>query len=71
MTEKAKLSPKEETIVKEIANHGYTNKELTKKLLINPKNLEFIKSKIYEKIEVKNTAQLVKYACLQGWIKKD
>ncbi|MBI5206417.1 MAG: response regulator transcription factor [Candidatus Firestonebacteria bacterium] len=55
------LSDREKEILKLIAS-GLTNKEISNKLFISVKTVETHRTRIMEKLDIHNTASLVKYA---------
>jgi len=47
---------------------GYTTKEISAKLNIAPKTTEHHRKKVLEKLSLKNTSQLMRYAAKEGYI---
>jgi len=52
-------------------NHGKTNKEVAEILFISVKNVETHKTNILEKLGLKNTTELIKYAIKNNIISVD
>ncbi len=62
------LSDREKETLKCLAD-GLCSKEIADKLNISTRTVEFHKAKILEKLDLRNTADLVKYAIKQGIVK--
>ncbi len=60
-----KLTKREEEILKLIAM-GFTNKEIAKRLFISVKTVETHRARIMQKLDLHNTADLVRYASRVG-----
>jgi len=54
------LTPKEEQIVSLVVE-GYSNAEILEKLFVSPNTLKTHKKNIFRKLDIKSTAELVKY----------
>ena len=63
----AELSSRE-TEVLQLAAAGYTNKEISLRLLIGVKTIETYKARAMEKLGLDNRAELVRYAIVKGWL---
>ena len=61
------LTDREQEILVLIAK-GYTNKEISSQLGISVKTVEVHKGNIMSKLELKNRADVVRYALSQGWL---
>jgi DNA-binding NarL/FixJ family response regulator len=61
------LSPREIDILKNIVN-GLSNKEIGEKLFISPKTVDTHRNNIMKKLDVHNTASLVKFAIKIGLV---
>lgn len=55
------LSEREIEVLKNIAN-GYSNKEAGEKLFISPRTVETHRRNIQDKLDLRNTAEMIKYA---------
>jgi DNA-binding NarL/FixJ family response regulator len=49
---------------------GHTNKEIAERLKISVKTVEAHKAHAMEKLELKNRADIVRYALRQGWLQE-
>jgi DNA-binding NarL/FixJ family response regulator len=47
---------------------GHTAKEIAEQLGVSVKTVETLKSRIFEKLDLRTRAQLVRYAAAQGWL---
>jgi DNA-binding NarL/FixJ family response regulator len=65
MVDFRKISPREIEIIGYLAE-GYTTKEISAKLFISSKTVERHKSNLLKKMQLRNTAQLVKVAMENG-----
>ncbi|HLB29854.1 MAG TPA: response regulator transcription factor [Dehalococcoidia bacterium] len=61
------LSPREREVLKLIAQ-GYTNREIAQTLIISVNTVEAHRSRLMQKLNLHNRAQLVKYAIRSGLI---
>lgn len=61
------LTVREEEVLRLIAQ-GYSNKEIANHLKIAVKTVESHKANLMQKLELKNRAEIVRYAVLQGWL---
>jgi DNA-binding NarL/FixJ family response regulator len=61
------LSPREREILQLVAE-GHTSQEIAKRLSISPKTVDTYRSRLMQKIQVKDTAGLVKFAIQHGVI---
>jgi DNA-binding NarL/FixJ family response regulator len=61
------LSKRQMQVLKYLV-HGYTSGEIARKLDVSVKTVETYRSRIYEKLEVRSRADLVKYAITTGLI---
>ena len=61
------LSPREREVLKLIAE-GYSNREIAEKLIISVNTVEVHRSRLMQKLDMHNRAQLVKYAIRSGLI---
>lgn len=59
---------KREKIVLELIAEEMTNHEIAEKLFISPRTVDTHRRNLLQKLEVKNTAGLVKYAMLNGYV---
>jgi len=59
--EEKKITPREKEIIKYISD-GYTNQEIAKKLFLSVATVDTHRKNILTKLQLKNTAALVKYA---------
>jgi DNA-binding NarL/FixJ family response regulator len=57
-----------ETEVLKLAAQGFTNKEIAAKMDIGIKSIETYKARGSDKLGLKTRAELVRYACTQGWL---
>lgn len=64
---KAKLTDREKEVLRLVAD-GYTGQEIAEKLFIGFKTVEYYRINLLLKLDVKNTAALVKKAMQAGWI---
>lgn len=61
------LSPREREVVRLVAE-GHSSKEIAEQLQISVKTAEFHRGRIMEKLQIHNTAGLVRYAIREGLI---
>ena len=61
------LSERELAVAKLIAQ-GYTQKEIASQLTLSTKTIETHKARLMEKLELRSRAELVRFACKQGWL---
>jgi len=61
------LTDREGDVLKLVAL-GYTNKEIARRLDVGVKSVETYKSRGSEKLGLKTRAELVRYACVEGWL---
>ena len=61
------LSERELAVAKLIAQ-GYTQKEIAAQLTLSTKTIETHKARLMEKLELRSRAELVRFACKQGWL---
>jgi DNA-binding NarL/FixJ family response regulator len=61
------LSEREEEVLRLVA-WGHSNKEIAERLNISVKTVEGHKSKIMEKLGLKNRVEVVRYALHRGWL---
>jgi DNA-binding NarL/FixJ family response regulator len=59
------LSPRETSVVQLIAE-GHTNKQIAKLLCVSPKTIETHRFQAHQKLDLKSTASLVRYAIRSG-----
>jgi two-component system, NarL family, response regulator NreC len=64
------LTPREREILKLIAE-GHTSREIADLLIISPKTVMGHRSKIMEKLGLRNRTELIKYAMRKGMLKLD
>lgn len=64
---KNQLSKRELQVLKRIVQ-GYTSQEITRQLELSTKTVETYRARIYEKLELRNRAELVRYAINFGLI---
>ena len=57
-----------DTEVSQLAAAGYTNKEISLRLLIGVQTIETYKARPMEKLGLNNRAELVRYAIVKGWL---
>lgn len=62
------LSPREKQIATLIAE-GLTNREIAKELSIDISTVDTHRSKIYNKLDVRNAVELTHRAILNGWVR--
>ncbi len=65
--ERDDLSEREEEVLRLVA-WGHSNKEVAARLNISVKTVEGHKSKIMEKLALKNRVEIVRYALHRGWL---
>ncbi|HEX7316467.1 MAG TPA: response regulator transcription factor [Pyrinomonadaceae bacterium] len=63
------LSEREEEVLRLIA-WGHSNKDIAAQLNISVKTVEGHKTKIMEKLDLKNRVELVRYALHRGWLQE-
>jgi two-component system response regulator NreC len=63
------LSRREEEVLRLIA-HGYTQKEIAKKMAISPTTVETYSARIREKLDLRERSDLVRYAMTRGIVNK-
>ena len=61
------LTPREKEVVQQIAE-GLTTKEIADKLFVSKHTVESHRQNILLKLDLKNSAELVKYALKKGWV---
>ncbi len=61
------ISPREKEVVTLIAE-GMTTKEIAEKLFLSKHTIESHRQNILLKLDIKNSAELVKYAIKRGWV---
>jgi DNA-binding NarL/FixJ family response regulator len=61
------LTDREAEVLKLVAL-GFTNKEIAHQLDLSVKSIETFKARGTEKLELRSRAELVRYACAQGWL---
>ena len=61
------LSERELAVAKLIAQ-GYTQKEIASQLTLSTKTIETHKARLMEKLGLRSRAELVRFACKQGWL---
>ncbi|MEX0771424.1 MAG: response regulator transcription factor [Balneolaceae bacterium] len=59
------VTPREREVLQLIAD-GYTSREIAKKLYISPRTVETHRANLLQKLKIKNTAGLVRYALEKG-----
>ena len=62
-----KLTPREIEVLKMIANE-FSNQEIANTLFISPRTVDTHRRNLLEKLELKNTAALVKFAIQKGYV---
>lgn len=60
------LTPSEEKVFWEVIQ-GYTNKQISERLFISPRTVQTHLSNIFEKLNLENRTQLVRYALEKGY----
>ncbi|MEX0773745.1 MAG: response regulator transcription factor [Balneolales bacterium] len=63
----AVLTPREKEIL-ELISHGNTSSKIAEKLIISPRTVETHRTNLMRKLEIRNTAGLVRYAIEHGYI---
>jgi DNA-binding NarL/FixJ family response regulator len=63
------LSRREEEVLRLIA-HGYTQKEIAKKMAISPTTVETYSARIREKLDLRERSDLVRYAMTRGIVRE-
>jgi len=66
----AELSPREQDVVKLLAD-GLKTREIATKLFISPRTVEMHRAQIMKKLKVKSIAEIVKYAIKKGFTNLD
>ena len=66
----AELSEREAQVLRLVA-WGYSNKEIGAKLNISVKTVETYKVRLMEKLDLRNRADMVRYALRQGWLEEE
>lgn len=67
VSSKPALSEREATVLRLLAA-GHTAKEMSAQLSISARTLETYRARGMEKLSLKNRADIVRYAALQGWL---
>lgn len=69
-TDGSELSERERDVLRRMA-WGYSNKEIAQQLGISVKTVETYKTRMMEKLELKNRVDIVRYAVRQGWMEEE
>ena len=69
-TEGHELSERERAVLRRMA-WGYSNKEIAQQLGISVKTVETYKTRMMEKLQLKNRVDIVRYAVRQGWMENE
>lgn len=66
----AKPSPREEAVLR-LTAWGHTNKEIAAELGVSMKSVETYKTRLCQKLGLRNRTEIVRYALRQGWLKEE
>jgi DNA-binding NarL/FixJ family response regulator len=61
------VSEREKEVIVLVAQ-GYSNNEIGDKMCLSPRTVESHRRNIMQKLDVKNTAEMISYANKQSWI---
>lgn len=61
------LTPRERLVLRHIA-HGYTNRQIAKKLMLSVRTVETHRANLRAKLNLRSRAELVRYALEQGYL---